>query len=315
MRSLPFFLLISFLAPAAWADDDEQKDEDKKEDDKKDDDKKSAEDKDKEEKEKKEKEKKEEDKEWKRSCANDDETTVKLHAATGCSVIGLRIAFTSMDVPNTGLNAGVMFAGQGEDYGRWSLFSVRATHKDGIGGGGAGFEGELGGTLTVGIRVPFSRKQGPIARVGVAGHILGNDLFYSSRIELPRSELGYQYMSGVVVVEAGATMGYVIDGRYGQRVPPHTDGTSPHTPIAGFELGGYLSVQVPHVRLGVSLENVPMTEGFKGNILMGQASACLVGFVFAFCGDMRTLGQDGLFGSALRSTYYGGLTFGFTSKS
>ena len=31
--------------------------------------------------------------------------------------------------------------------------------------------------------------------------------------------------------------------------------------------------------------------------------------------EMRTFGQDGLFGSATRSTYYGGITLGFTSKS
>lgn len=318
MRITPFLhvLVLVLGTTPAWADDDDD-DADKKEEKKDGDEKEKDKDKEKDNDKDKDKDKKKDDENnaWKRSCADEDETTVKLHTSLGCSVAGLRIAFTGMDVPNTSPRAGVMFYGQGEEFGRWSILSVRATHRDGIGGGGSGFEGELGGTLTVGVRIPFSRKQGPIARVGVAGHVLGNELFYSSRIELPRSELGYQYISGVVVLEAGATLGYVIDGRYGQRLPARTDGISPHTPLAGLEVGGYLSAQVPHVRLGVAMESVPMVEGYKGNVLMGTATACLVGFVFALCGDMRTLGQDGLFGSATRATYYGGITFGFTGRN
>src|SRR5438105_3456393 len=60
--------------------------------------------------EKKDKEKKDdEDKELKLSCAYGDETTVKSRASTGCSAVGLRFAFSSLDVPKTGLYAGAMF--------------------------------------------------------------------------------------------------------------------------------------------------------------------------------------------------------------
>jgi hypothetical protein len=196
--------------------------------------------------------------------------------------------------------------GQDQKY-RWP--SVRTTYQFGLGGGGSGFEGEYGGSFTGGVRIPLGRRHGPIARVGFGGHVLGNDRFYSSRIEVPRFELGYQILSGMVFVEAAGTTGYVIDGRYGQRIPPRIDGQSPHTPLAGFEIGAYLSVHVPYVRLGVSLERVPITDGSSGSVLLGQANAC-VGYGFAVCGDVRAFGQDGIFGAA-RSTYYGGITVGW----
>ena len=235
--------------------------------------------------------------------------------ATGCSVSGLRIAFTGLDIPNQGIDAGVMFHGQGEEFVRWGIVSVHGSHRSGIGGGGAGFEGELGGSLTLGIRAPVGRRHGPFIRAGIAGHLLGNDLFYSSLLELPRGEMGYQYMSGITVLEAAVTTGFAIDGRYGQRIPP-TIGYSPLTPLSGFAFGGYLAVQLPHMRLGVGVQGVPASEGAPRNVYTGQAIACAVGFVLALCFDMRTMSEDGLapFGHPAHATYYGGITFGFSRE-
>ena len=250
-----------------------------------------------------------------KSCTEGEDTKVAARLATGCSMIGLRFVFTGLDVPARGITAGVAFHTQGEDFDRWNILSVHATHRTTLGGGGSGFEGELSGSVTVGVRAPLAKHHGPFVRGGVSGHVLGNDLFYGSLIEFPRGEVGYQFMSGITVVEAGMTFGYAIDGRYGQRnlVPlPY----SPLSPTSGFAWGGYVALQAPHMQLGVSLEGVPMSEGASGTIMNGLASACAYGYIFALCFDVRILSQDGLgpFGNSIRSTYWGGVTLGFTGK-
>lgn len=237
--------------------------------------------------------------------------------ATGCSILGMRIAFTGLDtVPARGITVGAQVHDQGEEFERIGIASVHATHRSSVGGGGSGFEGELGGSLTVGVRAPVAKRHGPFVRGGVSGHLLGNDLFYASLIELPRGEIGYQYLRGVNVVEVAATMGYAIDGRYGQRnlTPlPY----SPLLPLSGFAWGGYVAAQVPHLRLGVGVEVVPEQDGLKGQVYTGTANACAFGFIFALCFDVRTMSEDGLgaFTSSSRlRTFYGGLTLGLSGQ-
>lgn len=248
-------------------------------------------------------------------CAPQDSDASVPRLATGCSgVIGLRIPVTGLDAPNTGVWVGASIHSQGEEYVRRDILSVRALHHMGLGGGGAGFEGVLDGSLAIGGRVPLGAKHGPVARVGVAGHVLGNDLFYSSLIELPQGQIAYQYMSGITVVEVGGTLGLVLDGRYGQRylAPP---GISPHTALGGLELGGYAALQASHFRLGVQAQRVPIREA-PGNLYGAQGSFCGIGFFMAMCLDVRVTSQDGLgpFGAPSRATYYGGITFGFSRE-
>lgn len=310
-------VVLSVLAWSgpAWAGDDTKNEEIVAEEKKADEDEKKKNEKDDKEKDG-DKEKKDDAHEgWWKNCSSGDDGNAWAKIATGCSVSGLRIAFTGLDLPNRGITVGVMFHGQGEEFIRWGLASVHASHRSGLGGGGSGFEGELGGSLTFGIRAPVGLRHGPFVRAGIAGHLLGNDLFYSSLLELPRGEIGYQYMSGITVLEAAATTGLAIDGRYGQRIPP-TVGFSPLTPLSGFALGGYLAVQVPHMRLGIGVQGVPASEGAPRNTYTGQATACAVWFVFALCFDIRTMSEDGLapFGHPARATYYGGITFGFSRE-
>jgi len=248
-------------------------------------------------------------------CAPQDSDAEFPRTATGCSgVIGLRVTVTGLDAPNTGAWVGAALYVQGEEYVRRDVFSVRTTSAMGLGGGGAGFEGVLDGSVAFGGRVPIAQKHGPVARVGIAGHVIGNDLFYSSLIELPQGQLAYQYMSGVTVVELGATIGLALDGRYGQRWMA-TPGVSPHTALGGLEVGGYAALQARHFRLGVQAQRVPIREA-PGNVYMGKADFCAVGWFMATCLDVRVTSQDGLglIGDPTRATYYGGVTFGFSRE-
>jgi hypothetical protein len=239
--------------------------------------------------------------------------------ATGCSgVMGIRVPITGTDIPNTGVWVGFGIQSEGEEYLRRGFFSVRGTHRMGLAGGGAGFEGTLDGSLAVGARIPFGDRHGPVVRIGVQGHIMGSDIFYSSLIEAPQGQLGYQYMRGITVLEAGATLGYAIDGRYGHRLLALTIlPNSPHVPLGeGLAYGGYVAIQVPHFRMGIRGEGVPTREGVSGGSYMAQGTLCGMGIFAAICADIRAMSNNGLgpLGSPTEATYYGGLTFGVSRE-
>ena len=83
-----------------------------------------------------------------------------------------------------------------------------------LGGGQGGFEGALAGTLDLGYRVPVAEDHGPFGRIGIDGRLQGNDLLYFSMLELPRLTLGWQYLKGKTVLEAGARGGAILAGLY-----------------------------------------------------------------------------------------------------
>jgi hypothetical protein len=70
-------------------------------------------------------------------------------------------------------------------YDTRKVFSGRSYGFGFIGGGSAGFEGGLGGELGFGLRVPFAKSHGPVARIALEGFLMGNDAFYASLLELP----------------------------------------------------------------------------------------------------------------------------------
>lgn len=100
------------------------------------------------------------------------------------------------------------------DYNARGLFSGRSVGAAFIGGGSAGFEGGLAGALGAGLRAPFGRSHGLVARLGLEGYLLGNDRFYASMLELPQGQLGYQLLSSSLLVELSGTLGPVLTGRY-----------------------------------------------------------------------------------------------------
>lgn len=131
------------------------------------------------------------------------------------SVLGVRGSYTESSVSGTGDHgAGLVLTGFGDAFRGQGALSARASHLFAIGGGTAGFEGALAGLIAVGLRVPTGRRGGLFLRGAVRGELLGNDLFYTSRLELPEGQLGYQFVSADVRFEAGVSLAPVLVGRF-----------------------------------------------------------------------------------------------------
>lgn len=110
---------------------------------------------------------------------------------------------------------GMTVASMGVSNTTRSLFTYRAVGRSLIGGGSGGFEGELGGTLALGLGFLIDGQQGPFARVGVQGYILGNDSFFHSNIQFPEGSVGWHLGSKEgFLLEGGLTTGPMLDGRF-----------------------------------------------------------------------------------------------------
>lgn len=224
------------------------------------------------------------------------------------SVSGVRASLTNISTGTIKDSAvGVALAGAADSYAldgttHGSMYFV-------LGGGEAGFEGALAGTVDVGYRLPIAEDHGPFGRIGFDGRLQGNDLLYFSILELPRVTLGYQYLKGKNVVEIGARGGAVLAGLY----DPGEDG---RRKLNGFEWGAFVSAQVEFLRLDVSAMRIEARKTLNGTpVDVGRGSLCGVGGKVGICidamlfhGDAEMRANDGGIHST-KSTYLG-LTLG-----
>lgn len=245
-------------------------------------------------------------------CADPD-TDGELRTSTGCSgVFGVRSGFVDVHGVGAGTGTNVMASAEGEELVRRGLFNFHGSHRLAIGGGGAGFEGALGGGLGFGVRVPVGERHGPVARGGVLGGLRGNDAYYGSLLELPEVQLGYQYMRGITVLEIGATSGVVLVGR------EQVGEASTRVLGNGLAVGGYLVVQVPWLRLGARAMRLPTHDELRSEVDVADGNLCGVLAPFALCADARAARMDALVpGSTspveVRSVAFG-LTLGLTRE-
>jgi hypothetical protein len=233
-----------------------------------------------------------------------------VRVSTGCCVFGLRESLVEVRGVRAGEGPGVMLSSEGQEYVRRGLFSGRGLHRLAIGGGGAGFEGALLGGLAGGVRAPLGERHGIVVRAGVEGYLLGNDAFYSSLLELPQIQLGYQYMRGITVYELGAKNGAVLAGRW-------RAGEGDARRLGdGFELGGYATMQVPWLRLSVSATRLPTRDVLSSAIDVAEGTLCLLAAPIGACLDARLMQGRVLFAGAPSdaSVAYVGLTLGFTRE-
>ena len=226
------------------------------------------------------------------------------------SVTGARVSATHVSTGTVNDSAiGVAFAGTADAYAldgttHGSSFFV-------LGGGQAGFEGALGGTVDIGYRIPIAADHGPFGRIGFDGRLQGNDLYYFSLVELPRLTLGWQYLKGKTVIEGGPRGGAILAGLY----DPAEDG---RRKLNGFEWGGFVSAQVDFLRLDVSAMRIEARKTLNGTpVDVGRASFCglvdKVGVCFdalLFRGDAEMRANAG--GIRSTTTQYVGLTIGIT---
>jgi hypothetical protein len=207
---------------------------------------------------------------------------------------------------------GLMVSTEGEEFVRRGIWSTHGRHRLGIGGGGAGFEGTLSGSWAGGVRIPVGEHHGPVLRAGLLGYVRGNDDFYASLLELPQLELGYQYQHARTVVELGVTTGAALVGRN------RTGETAQRIVGAGFEVGAYGALQLPHFRLGLSAAQLPVDDGLSTPIRVGEGTLCGLLAPFAICADARVTVTDAVVSpggaaSEVRAVY-AGLTVGFTRE-
>ena len=224
------------------------------------------------------------------------------------SVSGVRASLTNVSTGTIKDSAvGVALAGAADTYALDG--TTHAAMYFVLGGGEAGFEGALAGTLDFGYRLPVAEDHGPFGRIGFDGRLQGNDLLYFSILELPRVSLGYQYLKGKTVVEIGGRGGAVLAGLY----DPGEDG---RRKLGGFEWGAFASAQVDFLRLDVSAMRIEARKTLDGTpVDVGRAAICGVGGKVGVCldgmlfhgnADMRA--NDG--GIHSTTSTYLGLTLG-----
>jgi len=205
-----------------------------------------------------------------------------------------------------------MASSEGEEFNRRGLFSTHGMHRLAIGGGGAGFEGTLQGSLAGGFRFPVGERHGPVIRAGIFGYLRGNDAFYASLLDLPQVQLGYQYAYGRTLLELGATSGAVLTGRF------RAGEAETRILGAGLEIGAYAGVQIPWFRLGMSAMRLPTNDALSAPVRVAEGTLCAISAPFAICADGRVSVTDAIAapGAApveVRAAY-AGLAFGFTRE-
>ncbi|HEY2518351.1 MAG TPA: caspase family protein [Polyangiaceae bacterium] len=203
----------------------------------------------------------------------------------------------------TGLEVGLST----DAYWHKKLYTGQWTSRMGLGGGGAGFEGALFGAGSFGIRAPVTDHQGPVVRAGALGYMLGNNAFYSSVIELPQLQAGWQWSRGHAVIDIGATSGVVLTGRF------RSGDAATRQTGTGFAYGGHLAVQVPWIQLSAMAERLPGEDGLDA-VDMAMGNLCVVASPLAICGDALVEQSHARVASGAEPfvrTTYAGLTLAF----
>jgi hypothetical protein len=188
---------------------------------------------------------------------------------------------------------------------------VHLTNEMEIGGGsstrGSQFQGTLAMALLGGYRFPVGRYHGPFVRGGIDLRFSGNDMIYHSLLELPRADVGWQFLKGrKTQAEIAATAGLGMTGRHdlgnGER---KLDVSFANGATASFLigpvrfLGGWTHVTPQGVGGGVDWVDAAMCGTAKSLVLCARAAwlwgdvldrsnaisfafATQVGFVLAF---------------------------------
>jgi hypothetical protein len=180
----------------------------------------------------------------------------------------------------------VLVSATHHSYDTRTIFAGRSYGLGFIGGGSAGFEGGLGAELAFGLRIPFASVHGPVARIAIEGFLMGNQSFYSSMLELPKGELGYQLLDRNLLFEAAATAGPVLAGYF------NVEG-APKRPLGGlFQVGGHVALGVQNAHLELAVSRLDAGDFRFGALHQVQSSLCGLPSVFSICGDVRYIESE-----------------------
>lgn len=226
---------------------------------------------------------------------------------TGLRVSALRVRGSDADASTWGL----AFAGNSEDYRTRDGVSRHGRVAWVLGGGSGGFEGYLGGQVTGGTRLDVAVDQGPVLRVGFQGWLGGNGKYYTSLIELPVLQLGWQFSRNHTLIEVGVQGGPVLAGRY-------STGDDARRKLGGeWESTGYLALHFDHARLDFGATRFVGKSGDGTAIDTVRANLCAMFRPIGVCADVTTwrgaeLFPDGTFHEA--RSLYGGITIGTAER-
>ena len=146
----------------------------------------------------------------------------------------------------------------------------QATVEVSIGGGGAGFDGAVGGSYDLGYRHPLSDGHALLARVGGAAHLQDNDLLHFSMLEAPRITAAWQYLRAGLLVEAGTRGGAVLAGGY-------RAGEGGRRPLRSLDWGGFVSARgLDYFHVDVDVMRIePTSADPHARLTRGRASMCI----------------------------------------
>lgn len=225
----------------------------------------------------------------------------------GLRLSGVRVRGSDADTEGTPF--GVQLAGQNQAYGAWGYYDYRTQSFVWIGGGRAGFEGGLGADVAAGMRTRNDDGLAAFVRLGARGWLFGNDWLYSSLLEVPQVQLGWQWLHSGKVVELAARTGPVLAGRY------NTGHDALRRLGDSFELGGHAAVHVEPAHVEIAWARV-FAASPGGAVDIVQGSLCGQVAVLALCldgsyfhGEQSHSGVRTVIGPA--EALYGGLTLGF----
>lgn len=158
--------------------------------------------------------------------------------------------------------------------GRFSHFGFIGLERNGV-------EGGVGADLTVGLFTPVAPTEGLVSRLGARGHLLGNHAFYSSLVELPMLELGYQRIDRNFRFDFALRGGAVLVGRFNPDGDRRRLGGS-------FEYGGLLSFRVGPVDFDLDWTRIEARKSEPGTpIDMLRGLVCGGPRFFGVCMDAR----------------------------
>jgi hypothetical protein len=220
------------------------------------------------------------------SCSRTSCSCRDTHPKIRLSVTGVRASDTRIATPyGQSDSLGLAFAGGVDSYALDG--STHGSLNWVLGGGEAGFEGMLAGTIDVGYRLDVTERQGPFGRAGFDGRMQGNDKLYFSTLELPRLTLGWQYLDGRTVIEVGARGGPILAGRY-------NPGDEGHRRLSGaFEYGGFASAQIDFLRVDAAVMRIAAKNTGNGRpVDVARGSLCAIAGKVGVCADVMAFRGD-----------------------
>jgi len=205
----------------------------------------------------------------------------------GLRVTSQRITGSDAD----GLDHSVGWAFRTLGYAQDDWVSVHREEHGHLGGGSAGFHGELGALLRGGLRWPFGTSHGPLIRGGIQLYVGGNDWLYHSMFELPHGQVGYQVLTDSLLLELGMQGGFTLLGHLA--AGDEAERSLGQVP----DWGAAAALHVNPVRIDLWWRRFePGAEGdATGPIDTGRAQICGSAWVLAICGEGRlAMGEQDL---------------------